>query len=108
MAASIRSSYGSFESTSSQSSTDEYYRSLIHADSFADLPEAQAAVTPSNESKSMPITEVSDDYVRELKTQFFSLGLISGASLQMFLVSIILMVVSYSQHSGPLNAQIGS
>lgn len=96
-------SYGSLDSSSSHSSTDEYYKSLIHTDSFSnDLATEPITTSITEETKSMALTELSEDYVRELKTQFFYLGLTSGASLQMFLVSIVLMVVSYSQHSGPL------
>eukprot|EP01041_Mallomonas_annulata_P009035 gene9035-18714_t len=42
-------------------------------------------------------------YVDAIKTQFFYLGLSSGASLQMFCVSVILMFVSYSHDAGPIN-----
>jgi hypothetical protein len=42
------------------------------------------------------------NYVELIKIEFFTLGLIIGAALQMFTVSIIIMFVSYSQHSGPL------
>lgn len=41
-------------------------------------------------------------YVEMIKIEFFTLGLIIGAALQMLTVSIIIMFVSYSQHSGPL------
>jgi len=41
-------------------------------------------------------------YVDILKIEFFSLGCASGAAIQMFVVSVLLMFVSYSQHSGPL------
>lgn len=34
-------------------------------------------------------------YVTNVKSRFFSLGLVLGASLQMFMVSIVLMVVSF-------------
>lgn len=41
-------------------------------------------------------------YINAIKAQFFYLGLSSGASLQMFAVSVILMVASYSHDSGPI------
>lgn len=41
-------------------------------------------------------------YTGALKTQYFYLGFSSGASLQMFAVSVILMLASHSHNSGPI------
>lgn len=41
-------------------------------------------------------------FLAELKSNFFGFGLISGASLQMFAVSIVLMFASYSHNAGSL------
>jgi hypothetical protein len=45
---------------------------------------------------------VFSNYVTNVKSGFFTLGLVLGASLQMFFISIILMVASYSNNAGPL------
>lgn len=41
-------------------------------------------------------------FLAELKSDFFGLGLVSGASLQMFAVSMVLMFASYSHSAGSL------
>lgn len=47
-------------------------------------------------------SQIDNFYVDALKTKFFGLGFSLGMSFQMFLVSILLMIVAYSQESGPL------
>ena len=45
---------------------------------------------------------IQAEYVDVIKTQFFSLGIASGASLQLFLVSFLLMFASASKEAGPM------
>jgi hypothetical protein len=47
-------------------------------------------------------TAVYANYISEVKSHFFSLGFISGASLQMFAVTLLLMFASYSNNAGSL------
>jgi hypothetical protein len=57
----------------------------------------------SHQSHMLPSSAFRTAYIDAIKTQFFYLGLSSGASLQMFCVSVILMFVSYSHDAGPIN-----
>jgi len=45
---------------------------------------------------------VQAEYIDLIKTQFFSLGIASGASLQLFIVSFLLMFASASTEAGPM------
>ena len=45
---------------------------------------------------------VQVEYIDLIKTQFFALGIASGASLQLFIVSFLLMFASASTQAGPM------
>lgn len=103
------------DSTSNLKDLESTYTSLNHPDrilSPSSAAVAAAALAHPHEHLTDPSfsaeiyedsnNNVSPKYIELLKIEFFILGFVIGAAIQMFCVSIILMFVSYSQHSGPL------
>lgn len=113
----LRYSYSSIDSSGSSSSSDDennspitqrssllkQYSKRLYSDSTSNLKELENNSLLYYEQDLEDSEVISNPkYVDFIKIQFFSLGFVSGAALQMFCVSVLLMFVSYSQHSGPL------
>jgi hypothetical protein len=95
--------------TSPFRSLSRQYSKRLFKDSSSNLPHLESSpifnhgnlheILPDNLDGTL-VNQLN--YIELIKIEFFTLGLIIGAALQMFTVSIIIMFVSYSQHSGPL------
>jgi hypothetical protein len=90
----------------SASSLYRQYSKRLFKDSTSNLPDLESSpiFNHGNIHENLPenLDLSQPKYIEMIKIEFFTLGLIIGAALQMLTVSIIIMFVSYSQHSGPL------
>ena len=109
------SSIGDSSGSSSSSDGDElqpkgkllqHYSKRIFTDSTSNLLKLESTFLKNkNQTLDGDLEEIDLEnplYVDMVKIQFFTLGFASGAAIQMFCVSVLLMFVSYSQQSGPL------
>jgi hypothetical protein len=114
---SFRTNYSSIESGSSSSSEDDeptpssplrtyslyrQYSKRLFKDSTSNLKALESSLPILNHQQLQDYDENDPKYIERIKIEFFGLGFVIGAAIQMLSVSIILMFVSYSQHSGPL------
>jgi hypothetical protein len=112
-----RTNYSSIESGSSSSSEEDepaptsplrtyslyrQYSKRLFKDSTSNLKGLESSLPILNHQQLQDYDENDPKYVERIKIEFFGLGFVIGAAIQMLSVSIILMFVSYSQHSGPL------